>query len=214
MRASLLALICVPWLAACGSGEFEDLKAFVNQSGAGLRGKVEPLPQVAPYEPFAYNGFDLPNPFAPRKKEAARTNGSGPQPDMDRKREALEAFPLESLKMVGTLERASHQERASTLKSRLKSAGLPVMDNPSHIVPVMVGDPVHCKSLTDALLDQHGIYVQPINYPTVAKGGERIRLTPSPQHTDAQMDMLVAALGGLWNACPVSKGIQLKRAAE
>ena len=108
MRASVIALCCVPWLAACGSGEFEDLKAFVNQSGAGLRGKVEPLPQVAPYEPFAYGGFELPNPFAPRKKETTRTGGSGPQPDMDRKREALEAFPLESLKMVGTLERASH----------------------------------------------------------------------------------------------------------
>ena len=88
------------------------------------------------------------------------------------------------------------------------------MANPSHIVPVMVGDPVHCKALTDALLDRHGIYVQPINYPTVAKGGERIRLTPSPQHTDAQMDALVSALSELWHACPVSKGINTKLAAE
>lgn len=111
-------------------------------------------------------------------------------------------------------ERARHQERAATLKARLHAAGLPVMTNPSHIVPVMVGDPVHCKALTDALLDRHGIYVQPINYPTVAKGGERIRLTPSPQHTDAQMDALVAALNGLWNSCPVSKGINTKLAAE
>ena len=78
----------------------------------------------------------------------------------------------------------------------------------------MVCDPVHCKALTDALLDTYGIYVQPINYPTVAKGGERIRLTPSPQHTDAQMDALVEALGTLWHACPVSQGVHFKRAAE
>ncbi len=108
MRALAIALCCVPMLTACGPGEFQDLKAFVEQSGSGLLGKVEPLPQVAPYEPFLYNGFDLANPFAPRKKEATRTGGTGPQPDMDRRREALEAFPLESLKMVGVLERANH----------------------------------------------------------------------------------------------------------
>ena len=108
MRARFVCVISVALLGACGSGEFQDLKAFVNQSGAGLRGKVDPLPQVAPYEPFAYSGFDLPNPFAPRKKEAVRTGGAGPSPDLDRKREALEAFPLESLKMVGSLERGRH----------------------------------------------------------------------------------------------------------
>jgi 5-aminolevulinate synthase len=129
---------------------------------------------------------------------------------------AIAAGALASIRHLKSsqLERARHQERASTLKTRLASGGLPVMTNPSHIVPVMVGDPVHCKALTDALLDRHGIYVQPINYPTVAKGGERIRLTPSPQHTDAQMDTLVSALGSLWHACPVSKGIQTKLAAE
>lgn len=108
MRAFCTALCCLPLLMGCGANEFQDLKAFVAQSGEGLRGKVEPLPQVAPYEPFVYNDFELPNPFAPRKKEANRTGGAGPQPDMDRKREALEAFPLESLKMVGTLERSNH----------------------------------------------------------------------------------------------------------
>ncbi len=129
---------------------------------------------------------------------------------------AIAAGALASVRYLKTsqLERARHQERAATLKARLTRAGLPVMANPSHIVPVMVGDPVHCKALTDALLDRHGIYVQPINYPTVAKGGERIRLTPSPQHTNEQMDHLVTALGNLWNACPVSKGIHTKLAAE
>jgi 5-aminolevulinate synthase len=112
------------------------------------------------------------------------------------------------------LERARHQERARTLKARLIAGGLPVMANPSHIVPVMVGDPVRCKALTDTLLDEHGIYVQPINYPTVPKGGERIRLTPSPQHTDAQMAALVSALSGLWAECPVAKGLPLQLAAE
>ncbi len=108
IRVLGIALCSVPFLVACGASEFQDLKEFVNQEGSGLRGKVEPLPQVAPYEPFAYSAFDLPNPFAPRKKEANKAGGLGPQPDTDRKREALEAFPLESLKMVGVLERANH----------------------------------------------------------------------------------------------------------
>ena len=111
-------------------------------------------------------------------------------------------------------ERARHQERARTLKARLKDVRLPVLDNPSHIVPVMVGDPVHCKAVTDTLLTRHGIYAQPINYPTVPRGTERIRLTPSPQHTDAQMDVLVSALTELWAACPVSHGQTVKLAAE
>jgi len=113
-----------------------------------------------------------------------------------------------------TVEREAHQERAATLKSRLISAGLPVIAGKSHIVPVTVGDPVHCKRLTDTLLDQYGIYAQPINYPTVPKGTERIRLTPSPQHTDAQMDHLVNALTELWAACPVSVGHFGRLAAE
>ncbi|MGE0768426.1 MAG: 5-aminolevulinate synthase [Hyphomicrobiaceae bacterium] len=110
------------------------------------------------------------------------------------------------------LERARHQERARTLKRRLKNAGLPVIDNDSHIVPVLVGDPVICKRVTDALLDRFGIYVQPINYPTVPKGTERLRLTPTPLHTDADMDRLCVALSALWGECPVS--LEQKRAAE
>lgn len=99
---------------------------------------------------------------------------------------------------VSQSERNQHQERAKTLKSRLKAAGLPVLDSPSHIVPVMICDPAMCKKLTDALLNRFGIYVQPINFPTVPRGTERIRLTPGPHHTDADMDQLENALKSLW----------------
>lgn len=103
--------------------------------------------------------------------------------------------------------RIQHQERAAHLKSLLFEAGLPVMDTPSHIVPVKVGDPVHCKNVTDYLLDKHDMYVQPINYPTVPKGTERLRLTPSPLHNDQFMADLVAALNDTWNV------LNLQRAA-
>jgi 5-aminolevulinate synthase len=96
-------------------------------------------------------------------------------------------------------ERQRHQERAQLLKRRLSSAGLPVMHNQSHIVPVLVGDPVLCKRLTDELLDRFSIYIQPINYPTVPRGTERLRLCPSPVHSDADMDHLVTALSMLWD---------------
>ncbi len=96
-------------------------------------------------------------------------------------------------------ERNRHQARAALLKERLVREDLPVMHTPSHIVPVLVGDPVQCKALTDALMDRFGIYVQPINYPTVPRGTERIRLTPGPHHTDEQMDRLVFALRTLWS---------------
>ncbi len=115
---------------------------------------------------------------------------------------------------ASTVERAKHQERAQTLKLRLKAARIPVMENPSHIVPIMVGDPVHCKAVTDNLLNMHGIYVQPINYPTVPKGTERMRLTPSPNHTDALMDKLVGAISELWARCPVASGHYVRLAAE
>jgi 5-aminolevulinate synthase len=115
---------------------------------------------------------------------------------------------------VSTEERTRHQERAQTLKRIFKEKRFPVVDNPSHIVPVMVGDPVHCKSITDVLLHDYGIYVQPINYPTVAKGTERMRFTPSPVHTDEQMAHLVTALEALWAACPVANGKYVRLAAE
>jgi len=102
--------------------------------------------------------------------------------------------------------RLAHQERAATLKRRFAEVGIPVMDSSvCHIVPVLVGDPVHCKMVSDLLLNEHGVYVQPINYPTVPRGTERLRFTPSPDHTDAMMDQLVGAMDALWTRCNVAR---------
>lgn len=94
--------------------------------------------------------------------------------------------------------RERHQERAATLKKRFRDAGIPVMDSVSHIVPVLVGDPILCKQASDELMEKHNIYVQPINYPTVERGKERLRFTPTPHHTDALMDELVEAVKEVW----------------
>jgi len=95
-------------------------------------------------------------------------------------------------------ERERHQDRVRQLRAKLDAIGVPHYDNPSHIVPVMVGDPVLCKQISDRLMEQFSIYVQPINYPTVPRGTERLRITPSPLHSDADIDHLVGALATIW----------------
>lgn len=102
-------------------------------------------------------------------------------------------------------ERASHQERAAFLKAQLQSADLPVMISASHIVPLMIGDAALCKAASDMLLAKHKIYVQPINYPTVPRGTERLRFTPSPLHNDKEMAHLVAALKDVWQTLNIPR---------
>ncbi len=129
---------------------------------------------------------------------------------------AIAAGALASIRHLkrSEIERARLKERVRTVKGLMAEARLPVMENPSHIVPVMVGDPVHCKAVTDTLLTHYRIYVQPINYPTVKRGTERMRFTPSPVHTDAEIAYLIGALSELWAACPVGKGEYVRLAAE
>ena len=101
--------------------------------------------------------------------------------------------------------RVRHAERAETLKRKFREVGIPVMPSVSHIVPVLVGDPVHTKLVSDMLLHDHSIYVQPINYPTVPKGTERLRFTPTPFHDDAMIDDLVGAMDALFTRCNVKR---------
>jgi 5-aminolevulinate synthase len=129
---------------------------------------------------------------------------------------AIAAGALASIRHLkrSEFERVRLKERVGKLKRMMAKVRLPVMENPSHIVPVMVGDPVHCKAVTDTLLARYRIYVQPINYPTVPRGTERMRFTPSPVHTDAQMSYLIGALEELWAACPMANGQYVRLAAE
>ncbi len=101
--------------------------------------------------------------------------------------------------------RVQHQTQARILKTRLKGLGLPLIDHGSHIVPVIVGDPIHTKKLSDMLLEGYGIYVQPINFPTVPRGTERLRFTPSPVHGPDEMDALVRAMDDLWSHCALNR---------
>jgi 5-aminolevulinate synthase len=103
--------------------------------------------------------------------------------------------------------RRLHKDRVARVRAKLDRHGIPHIPNPSHIIPVMVGDAAKCKWISDILLDRHGIYVQPINYPTVPVKTERLRITPTPFHTDADIDHLVQALGELWSQCALARAV-------
>ena len=120
---------------------------------------------------------------------------------------AVAAGALASIRHLKTsnVERNRQQERVATLRERLDAVGLPHYVNPSHIVPVMVGDPLVCKNISDLLLEHYGVYVQPINYPTVPRGTERLRITPSPLHSDADIEHLVAALSDIWSELSLAR---------
>jgi 5-aminolevulinate synthase len=122
---------------------------------------------------------------------------------------AVVAGATESVRLLKGAQhlRDKHQMNARIVKMRLKGLGLPIMDHGSHIVPVHVGNPIHCKMLSDMLLEQFGIYAQPINFPTVPRGTERLRFTPSPVHTAAQIDALVRAMDQLWGHCALNRAV-------
>ncbi len=103
------------------------------------------------------------------------------------------------------LERQQQRRNVERLRARLDAEGIPHLRNPSHIIPVMIKDPVKCRMISDVLMDDFGIYVQPINYPTVPRGTERLRITPSPVHTTSDIDHLVGALSSLWRQCALAR---------
>jgi 5-aminolevulinate synthase len=105
------------------------------------------------------------------------------------------------------VERARQKRQVAKLRAALDRVGIPHLPNPSHIIPVMIKDPVKCREISDILMDRYGIYVQPINYPTVPKGTERLRITPGPLHSDADIDHLVGALSDLWRHCALSRAV-------
>ena len=106
---------------------------------------------------------------------------------------------------VSEMERARHKDRVAQVRRRLDAMGIPHLPNPSHIIPVMVGDAKKCKMISDWLMDNHGIYVQPINYPTVPVGTERLRITPSPVHDDGDIGRLIDALSEIWSQCELAR---------
>jgi 5-aminolevulinate synthase len=103
------------------------------------------------------------------------------------------------------MERARQRRQVARLRARLDAEGIPHLANPSHIIPVMIKDPVKCRQISDILMDDFGVYVQPINHPTVPRGTERLRITPSPLHSDEDIDHLVDALRQLWRQCALAR---------
>ncbi|MEL6209753.1 MAG: 5-aminolevulinate synthase, partial [Pseudomonadota bacterium] len=124
---------------------------------------------------------------------------------------AVAAGALASIKHLKTsdMERMRQRRQVRRVREKLRGIGIPTLENPSHIVPVMVGDPVKCRMISDWLMENYGIYVQPINYPTVPKGTERLRITPSPVHSDADIDRLVDAMSDIWSQCELARSEML-----
>lgn len=122
---------------------------------------------------------------------------------------AVAAAATASIRHLKTsqVERDRQKQQVAKLRARLDRLGIPHLANDSHIVPVLIGDPVKCRMISDILMRDWGIYVQPINYPTVAKGTERLRITPSPFHSDADIDLLAEALSSLWQRCALSRAV-------
>ena len=114
------------------------------------------------------------------------------------------AVSIEHLK-TSNQERELQKKRVKEVRDRLDKIGLPHIHNPSHIIPIIVGDAAKCKYLSDVLLRDHGIYIQPINYPTVPRGTERLRITPSPLHSSKDIDRLICALEKLWSQCQLAR---------
>jgi 5-aminolevulinate synthase len=104
-------------------------------------------------------------------------------------------------------ERIGQRRQVAKLRAALDRAGIPHMANDSHIIPVMIGDPVKCREISDIMMENYGVYVQPINYPTVPKGTERLRITPGPLHSDADIDHLVKTLSALWSQCALARAV-------
>lgn len=128
---------------------------------------------------------------------------------------AVAAGALASIRHLkaSDMERMRQRRQVRQVREKFRAVGIPVMENPSHIVPVMVRDPIKCKMISDTLMAEHGIYVQPINYPTVPKGTERLRITPSPIHSDADVEHLVGALSEIWSRCELARGVQSEAVA-
>lgn len=122
---------------------------------------------------------------------------------------AIAAAATASIRHLKTceIERARQRERVAKLRRRLQSIGIPMLENESHIIPVMVGSATKCKWISDSLLNDYGIYLQPINYPSVPRGMERLRITPSPLHSDADIELLIRALSDLWKQCALSRAV-------
>jgi type IV pilus assembly protein PilP len=187
MRRRLTLLLSFS-LAACAGGNLDDLKQYVENSGQGLRGKAEALPEVRPYEPFVYSAFDLPDPFRPRKMESAKSSGGGLQPDTLRRKEALEAYPLENLRMVGFLQKENLNYALVSTPSRelfQVKIGNYLGQNYGMVTDVIIRDVADAEiKLTELVQDDAGNWTERKTGMTLV--GDEAEAKPSPPSPPAQ----------------------------